>query len=162
MIIIGIDPGTIRVGYGVILSKGNKLTHICNGAISAPRKEPVYKRLRIIFEGLAEVIKKHKPDVAAIEEPFVGKNIQTTIRIGEGRGAALVISALHDLEVVGFSPTAIKKAVTGKGGAHKSQVQAMVKILMNLPAIPEPDDAADALAMAIACAHLYAAQESCR
>ncbi len=154
MIILGIDPGTIRVGYGLIRSVGNKLTHIANGAICANKKEPVYKRLGFIASELQKIIQQHQPSIAAIEEPFVGKNIQTTIRISEGRGAAITMAAINNLDVISFSPATIKKAVTGKGSAHKSQVQAMVKILMNLHAIPQPDDAADALAVAIACAHL--------
>jgi crossover junction endodeoxyribonuclease RuvC len=123
------------------------------GVVRAPKKEALCQRLRMIHEGLASVIAKFNPDVAAVEGAFFGVNARTAIKIGEGRGVALLAVASANVEVVEYPPATVKKSVTGTGRAHKSQVQEMVRLELDLPEVPEPDDAADALALAICHCH---------
>ena len=149
MRVIGIDPGTRIVGYGVVETQGNRLLPIAFGAIRAGGDADYATRLRRIFEGLSGVISEHRPDEVAIEEAFYGKSISAALRMGEGRGVAIVAAALADRPLCQYSPAEVKKAVVGNGRAHKSQVQEMVRMLLGLNEIPSPEDAADALAVAI-------------
>ncbi|MBM4083419.1 MAG: crossover junction endodeoxyribonuclease RuvC, partial [Planctomycetes bacterium] len=111
------------------------------------------ERLRQIFDGLTQVVRKHRPDCVAVEEIFYGKSVKSAIRTGEGRGVALLCAALAKLPVSEYAATVVKKAVVGVGSAHKQQVQEMVRVLLGLRGIPEPEDAADALAIAICHCH---------
>jgi len=147
MIILGIDPGTRACGYGLIETDGALLKAVDYGAICST--DPVLEqRLRVIYEGLVEVIKRHGPHVTALEGAYYGVNPRTAIRMGEGRGVALLAAASFGLEVFEYSPAVVKRAVVGSGRAGKYQVQQMIRHLLDLPEIPTPDDAADALAIA--------------
>lgn len=148
MRIIGIDPGTVNVGYGIIETQGNALRYITGGCIKAGGKD-VAQRLVLIHQGLSAVVEEFKPEEAAVETVFSGNNPKTAIAIGEGRGVALLSVAQFGLPVVGYEPTVVKKAVTSSGRAGKEQMQQMIKILLALPQLPETDHEADALAMAI-------------
>lgn len=148
MRILGIDPGTLNVGWGIIDESGNGLTFIAGGSIKA-RGSDVAHRLVTIFEELTTQIELYKPEEAAVETVFSGNNPRTAVAIGEGRGVALLAAARLGLPVVGYEPSVVKKAVTSSGRAGKEQIQQMIKILLNLPEIPETDHEADALAMAV-------------
>lgn len=148
MRILGIDPGTRITGYGLVEKQGNRLFHIDNGAIYTNSKDDLPQRLKIIHDGLAEVIATYKPDVVAIEQVFMSKNAQSALKLGQARGAAIVASVNADLAVSEYSALQVKSAVVGYGKASKAQVQQMVKALMKLPEIAQ-EDASDALAVAI-------------
>ncbi|HHT9126310.1 MAG TPA: crossover junction endodeoxyribonuclease RuvC [Candidatus Brocadiia bacterium] len=154
MRILGIDTGTQIAGYGIVDTLvGGRLHAVDYGIIRASAKDTFPLRLKSIYEGLTNVIKKHRPDHVALEEIFYGKNVRAALRIGEGRGIALLSAASANLPVSEYAATVVKKAVVGSGNAHKSQVQAMVKIILNLSELPKPFDAADALAIAICHSH---------
>ena len=147
--VMGIDPGTRVVGCGIVEIRGNSLVAVDHGVIRATRGGDYSGRLREVFAGLTRVMEQHRPDQVAIEEAFYGKSVTAALRMGEGRGVAIVAVALADLPLFQYSPAEVKKSVVGSGRAHKSQIQAMVRVLLALPGIPEPEDAADALAVAI-------------
>lgn len=153
MRVLGIDPGTRVVGWGVVDGQGSTLRAVAFGAIRAPASGEVPARLRRIHEGVRDLIAEHRPDLVAIEEAFLGEHARAALALGEGRGAILVAAALADLPVVQFPPATVKKAVSGRGSAEKHQVGAMVKLLLALPEVPSPPDAADALAVAICALH---------
>jgi crossover junction endodeoxyribonuclease RuvC len=148
MRILGVDPGSRATGYGVIAKNGNRLYYVTCGVIRLGAKYAFSDRLKIIFDGLCEVIKTHKPTVAAVEDVFVAANPRTALKLGHARGVA-VLAALHNgLQVHDYTPRMVKQAVVGYGNAEKQQVQQMVRILLQLSASPSAD-AADALAVAI-------------
>ena len=149
MRIIGIDPGTLVCGWGLIDTQGSKLKPVAYGAIRVKDALTFPERLVAVHLGLAEVIKAHRPDVAAIEKLFLGKSFRSIMTTGEGRGIAILTAALAGLAVHEYTPAEVKKSVVGAGAAHKTQVQEMVRIILSLPEIPRPQDAADALAIAI-------------
>jgi crossover junction endodeoxyribonuclease RuvC len=153
MKILGIDPGTLVTGYGLIEKIGSKIFAIDYGFIRTDKKQAFSQRLMCIHYKLMEVISQYCPDQMAVEEVFYGKNIKTAIRIGEGRGIVFLCAALANIPITEYAATVVKKAVTGNGSAHKSQVQEMVKIILNLPEIPESIDASDGLAIAICHSH---------
>lgn len=148
MRILGIDPGTRITGYGLIDKHGNRLQHVDNGAIYTKSDDALPQRLKIIFEGLIEVIERYQPDVVAIEQVFMAKNPQSALKLGQARGAAIVASVSSGRPVSEYSALQVKSAVVGYGKAGKGQVQQMVKALMKLPEIAQ-EDASDALAVAI-------------
>ncbi len=151
MIILGIDPGTAIVGYAIISFKDNKLTALDYGCIKTSSKEIFSIRLSQIYHGIDNLIKKNKPDQVAIENIYFAKNVKTAMRVSEARGVAILAAAENKLKVIEFTPLQVKQALTGYGRASKSQVQQMVKIVFKLKKIPRPDDAADALAIALTC-----------
>lgn len=153
MRVLGIDPGTIVTGYGVVDDASNDLSLVEYGTISSGKKDPFPDRLKKIYEGLNSVIKKHKPDCIALENVFYGKNVKVAIKIGEGRGVAILCAALAGVPLHEYTPTAVKKSVVGVGSAQKTQVQEMVKVILNLPKPPESLDSSDALAIAICHFH---------
>jgi len=153
MLILGIDPGYAITGYGVIEKKPNSLALIDCGAITTSAKMPFPERLKIIAEGIEAVLLKYSPKAAAIESLFFSKNAKTAIAVGEARGVALFTLAKKNLPIYEYTPLQVKQAVASYGKADKNQVQQMVKILLSLKEIPRPDDAADALAIAICCAN---------
>ena len=155
MIIIGIDPGYAIVGIGVIRYENNKFRILEYDAITTPAGMAVPERLRHIYERINEFLDKYKPDAVAIEELFFNNNAKTAIAVGQARGVLLVSAAIRDIPICEYTPLQIKQAVTGYGRADKTQMQTMVKMLLNLNHIPKPDDAADALAVAICHAHSY-------
>ena len=155
MIIFGIDPGTNITGYGIIEKKNGKLHARKYGCIKTDKKEKFSVRLAIIYEELIRLIKKYKPSISSIEEIFFSENTKTAISVGEARGVSILASEHCGLEVFEYTPLQIKQALVGYGRAEKQQVQKMVKILLTLNEIPKPDDAADALAVAICHANSY-------
>ncbi len=152
MRILGIDPGLRITGFGVIVREGQRLAYVTSGCIRTPEKGELPARLRVILDGLAEVLRGNRPDQVAVEKVFVNVNPQSTLLLGQARGAAISAAVLADLPVAEYTALQVKKAVVGKGHASKEQVQEMVKRLLNLPGYPSPD-AADALACAICHAH---------
>lgn len=153
MIVIGIDPGTVVAGYGVVRSAGGRMQLVAAGAVRAKRGMKLAERLRLIHDGLAKVIDETKPEIAVVEQPFVGENMATAIAIGEARGVALLACSAAGIQVEEFSPSEIKRSVVGSGSARKEQVALMVKAMLGLAAPPEPLDATDALAAAICYIH---------
>jgi crossover junction endodeoxyribonuclease RuvC len=149
MRIIGIDPGTATTGFGVIDVNGPKFTLVDAGVISTPAGQPMHERLVTLHRELLEVIRETKPDQAVVEQLFFATNVTTAITVGQARGVILLSLAECGLSPVEYTPMQIKQAVTGYGGAKKPQIQEMVRVLLGLPTIPKPDDAADALAAAI-------------
>ena len=153
VIIIGIDPGFAITGYGVVTYKGNKFQMLENGVINTPAQQAFPDRLLSISQGLEELIARFRPDAMAVEELFFNTNVKTAIKVGHGRGIALLSAAKAGIPVYEYTPLQVKQAVVGYGRANKEQVQQMVKVLLSLDKIPKPDDAADALAIAICHAH---------
>ena len=136
------------MGYGIVEGVGNKLKHIDNGAIFTKADDPLPLRLKTLYDGISEAIEKYNPQVVSVEEVFFAKNAKSVMKLGHARGVAILAGVNRGLEIFEYSATAIKSAVVGYGRAEKGQVQQMVKILLNLPEIPQAD-AADALAAAI-------------
>lgn len=153
MIILGIDPGLAIVGWGVLEYKNTRFHTIAYGSIQTPAGMPTEKRLKMIFEGMNELIEKYHPDALAAEELFFTNNITTGIRVAEARGVILLCAELAGLEFQEYTPMQIKQAVVGYGRAVKKQVETMVTMLLGLKETPKPDDTADALAVAICHAH---------
>ncbi|MCK5490231.1 MAG: crossover junction endodeoxyribonuclease RuvC [Candidatus Pacebacteria bacterium] len=151
MIILGVDPGTATTGFGVIESQINKLKVLDFGCIETDKNLDMPERLNLIAKELQQVIKKHKPQVMAVEELFFFKNNKTIITVGQARGVILFIGKNQGLEICEYTPLQVKQAVVGYGRAEKKQVQQMVKSILGLKEIPKPDDAADALAVAVCC-----------
>ncbi|HOV25305.1 MAG TPA: crossover junction endodeoxyribonuclease RuvC [Pseudobacteroides sp.] len=155
MIIMGIDPGVAITGYGIVKYEGNKFSVIDYGAATTEANVVLPKRLLKLNGMLEDLIIKYKPDFVAVEELFFNKNIKTALTVGHGRGVALLAAARLGVEVFEYTPLQVKQAVAGYGRADKSQVQQMVKVILNLDGIPKPDDVADALAVAICHGHSY-------
>lgn len=154
MLILGIDPGLQRTGFGVVEAQGQRLSYVASGTIAtaeAPRGD-LPQRLKIIFEGVREVVRRYEPQCAAVEIVFVNVNPQATLLLGQARGACITALVHCGLPVAEYTALQMKKAVAGHGKAAKTQVQAMVQRLLNLPQAPGPD-AADALGLAITHAH---------
>ncbi len=156
MIIIGLDPGLGTTGWGIVAKSGNRLSHIANGQVKTDPKAALAERLVTLDRELADVIARHQPDSSAVEEVFVNANPQSTLKLGQARGVCLLALARAGLPVAEYATRLVKKAIVGTGGADKAQVQAMLGVL--LPGIKLAGaDAADALAVAIAHAHLVRA-----
>ena len=154
MLVIGIDPGTAITGYGLVRQdETGSLTAVDFGVIQTPAKMPMPQRLLELYRQLKEITLLHRPDSAAVEKLFFQKNVKTAITVGQGRGVSILVLAESSIPVSEYSPLEIKQAVAGYGGADKSQIQQMVRALLNLDDIPHPDDAADALAVAICHIH---------
>jgi crossover junction endodeoxyribonuclease RuvC len=152
---IGIDPGTAIMGWGVVDEAGGQLSMVAVGALTTPAGMPQAERLCLLYSGLCELLTIHKPEAAAIEELFFGKNVNTALTVGQARGVALLALAQAGISIAEYKPLAVKQAVAGYGGADKKQMQEMVRMTLRLNAVPKPDDAADALAVAIC--HAYTA-----
>jgi crossover junction endodeoxyribonuclease RuvC len=151
MKVLGIDPGTALVGFGVVTTgAGGRLARLVEcGVIKTDPRAPLPYRLKAIHEGLAELLARHHPDATAVEDIFYGPNVRTTAVLGHARGVILLASALAGVPVVEYTPARIKKVVVGRGGALKSQVGFMVAKLLGLKAAPAPTDAADGVAVAL-------------
>jgi crossover junction endodeoxyribonuclease RuvC len=152
-IIIGIDPGTRVTGYGIILMEGSSYQVVDYGCIRPPEKFKLTDRYLVIFNGIEELLEKHQPHVLVSETQYVHKNVQSAIKLGMARGVALIAAKRRGMSVYEYSPTKAKQAVVGNGRASKQQVQAMMQLLLKLSEPPEPEDAADALALAVCHAH---------
>lgn len=155
MIILGIDPGTAITGFGIIEFKGNHFQVIAYNCIRTPANTPLYLRLQEVYGGICKLIAQYKPEHMAIEELFFNKNVKTALTVAQSRGVAMLAGANAGLEVYEYTPLQVKQAVVGYGRAEKSQIQIMVKTILNLKEIPKPDDVADALAIAICHAHSH-------
>lgn len=149
MRILGIDPGTGRLGYGVINCEGRKVGLVDYGCISTPAHTEIAERLVLIFDSITSIIEKYKPDVVAIEKLFFARNVTTVMTVGEARGVVVLAAKKAGVKITEFTPLQVKQALTGYGRAEKGQIQKMVQGILGLKEIPKPDDAADALAIAI-------------
>lgn len=153
MRVLGIDPGLARLGFGVVDVVGSKLHCVAYGCIETQAHTPLVERLQTIFHGLTELLTTHRPDVMAVEELFFNRNTTTAFTVAEARGVALLAAAEHHISLAEYTPMQVKQAVTGYGRADKAQMQQMVKVLLGLAHLPKPDDAADALGVAITHGH---------
>ncbi len=153
MRVLGIDPGTMVTGFGIVDDIRGKLFSVGYGTIEGRRKDSFQNRLKIMFEGLNKVIEDYKPEQIALESAFYGKSVKAAIKIGEARGVAILCAALAEIPLFEYAPTEVKRAVVGIGNAQKIQVSKMVKVLLSLSEVPEKYDATDALAIAICHCH---------
>lgn len=149
MRIIGIDPGTGILGFGVIDVVGTKITMVDAGVITTPPHTPHDERLEDIYNSLTEIVKSAKPDAYSVEKLFFSKNVTTAMTVAEARGVALLVARQHKIPIAEYTPPQIKQTITGYGKADKKQVQEMVRLQLGLKEVPKPDDCADALAAAI-------------
>jgi crossover junction endodeoxyribonuclease RuvC len=153
VIVLGIDPGTANLGYGVVLARGRQLAALDGGVVEAPSSEPLERRLARIHARLCDLIAEHGPSAIAVEDVFFGQNARSAFAVGQARGVVMLSAGLAGLPCFSYTPQAVKAAVCGSGSAGKEQVQRMVASLLSLPEPPQPDHAADALAVAICHAH---------
>ncbi len=153
MIVLGIDPGTARTGYGIVAREGSKLEMLDYGCIETINDRSLAARLLLIHEALTDIIETHRPEAVGVERLFFNKNVQTAFAVGQARGVVLLAAAAHGLPIMEFGPHEVKLAVTGYGRAPKDQVQRMVQMVLAMEELPRPDDAADALAVAVCTAH---------
>lgn len=153
MIIFGVDPGTARMGFGVIAFDGQDSRLIQHGVLETGSDTSMPYRLRQLYEEMQSLLTIHQPNVISIEALFFARNVTTAISVGQARGVVLLSAAMHDLPVHEYSPSEVKHAVAGYGKADKNQMQEMVRMILGLSYAPQPDDAADAVAVAICHAH---------
>ncbi len=153
LIILAIDPGYAITGWAVIEKKQSQLSLLSYGAITTNKNTPHAERLKTLSLKLRKIIKEFKPDTLAIEELFFFKNLKTALKVAEARGVILLNGAEQNLDIKEYTPLEIKQALVGYGRAEKKQIQRMVKTIFQLKAVPKPDDAADAMAIGITCAH---------
>jgi crossover junction endodeoxyribonuclease RuvC len=149
VIVLGIDPGTAHTGYGVVLARGGTLAALDGGVIRTHPGETLAERLTRIHGQISELIERHEPEAVAVEDLFFGQNARSAFAVGQARGVTLLAAGQAGVPCFSYTPQAVKQAVCGNGRAAKDQVQRMVGALLALPAPPEPDHAADALAVAI-------------
>ena len=149
MLVLGVDPGTYKMGIGLVESDGESYSLRLSDALSPPRKAELAARLGWLHSRLEELVAEIRPDVVAVESPFVGRNIKAAISVGQAQAVAMVAAASHGIPVSMYAPREVKKAVTDNGGSSKEQVQDMVQFLLDLPDPLEPSDRADAAAVAI-------------
>jgi len=153
MRVLGIDPGIATVGFGFIDQIGHRLVPVQYGCIRTRADAPAEERLRIIYDSVCSLMDKYRPDAVAVEILYFKKNVTNAFTVGQARGVMLLAAAQRGIPVGEYTPMQVKQAVAGYGGAEKKQMQEMVRILLKLPAVPEPDDVADALAVAVCHAH---------
>ena len=156
MLVLGIDPGTAITGYGLVKGEGDDLTLVAYGAITTSSDWPLPERLQRIYRELTAVIEDRQPTAVAVEELFFSKNVRTALSVGQARGVALLAAANAGLPIHEYTPLQVKQAITSYGRATKDQVQQMVRMLLALDSVPQPDDAADAIAIAIC--HIHSAK----
>ena len=159
MKVLGVDPGSQTLGWGIVEGRGLKYQGIAYGTVKSSPKMAFSKRLLKIYDGLSEVIEKFQPDILSIEEAFYAQNVKVALKLGQVRGTVLLIGEKAGLDIAEYSPKTIKQTVVGYGNAEKSQIQEMVRILLKLDKAPEPHDAADALAIAICHFHHFGIQD---
>lgn len=155
MITFGIDPGTAILGWGVIEERNGTITMIACGVVRTPAGQEQAQRLLHVHTALSELLTTYRPDAGAVEELFFSKNVTTALTVGQARGVALLALAQHNIPIFEYKPLVVKQAVAGYGGADKKQMQEMVRMTLRLQSVPKPDDAADALAIAVC--HAYSA-----
>ena len=156
MLVLGIDPGTAITGYGLVKGEGDDLTLVAYGAITTSSDRPLPERLQRIYRELTALIEDRQPTTVAVEELFFSKNVRTALSVGQARGVALLAAANAGLPIHEYTPLQVKQAIAGYGRATKNQVQQMVRMLLALDSVPQPDDAADAIAVAIC--HIHSAK----
>jgi crossover junction endodeoxyribonuclease RuvC len=156
VLVLGIDPGTAITGFGLVREEEEGLALVAYGVITTAANQPLPERLQTIYQGLAKVARQHQPQQAAVEELFFSRNARTALSVGHARGVALLALADAGLPIYEYKPLEVKQAITGYGGADKGQVQEMVRLLLNLDHVPQPDDAADAVAVAVC--HIHSAR----
>jgi crossover junction endodeoxyribonuclease RuvC len=156
--VLGIDPGSETLGWGVVEGSGLKYALVDYGTVKSSPREKFSKRLLKIYEGVSEVIEKFKPDELSVEEAFYAVNVNVALKLGQVRGVVLLLGEKSGLQIGEYSPRLIKQTVVGHGNAEKHQVQEMVRLLLRMKTVPEPHDAADALAIAICHFHHAGAQ----
>jgi crossover junction endodeoxyribonuclease RuvC len=149
VVVLGIDPGTAHMGYGVVLSRGRKLAALDGGVIQTRPGAPLERRLADIHARICDLIREHRPAALAIEDLYFGRNAHSAFAVGQARGVVLLSAGMAGIPCFSYTPQVVKQAVCGSGGAGKEQVQRMVGALLSLPELPRPDHAADALAVAI-------------
>jgi crossover junction endodeoxyribonuclease RuvC len=149
MKVLGIDPGTVTTGYGVIESNNDELTVVDYGAIRSQARSPIGERLLLLYRGILEVISRYRPDVVAVEEPFVARNVRSAMAVGRAQAVAILAASSRSIPSYEYSPAQVKQRVADYGASSKEQVQEMVRLQLGLKQVPEPADAADALAVAL-------------
>ena len=159
MRVLGIDPGSETLGWGVVDGSGSKYVLVDFGTVKSNPREAFSKRLKNIYDGVASVLETHSPDVLSVEDTFYAVNAQVALKLGQVRGTMLLLAEQSGLEIAEYAPRLVKSTVVGYGNADKNQVGQMVKILLNLKTVPTPHDAADALAIAICHFHHAGAQD---
>jgi crossover junction endodeoxyribonuclease RuvC len=155
LIVLGVDPGTAATGYGVVAGSGSSLRAVSYGLLETAREDALPLRLMAIHDGMRRLIDLHRPQLVAVERLFFNRNVQTAFAVGQARGVVLLAAAECGLPVFEYGPHEVKMAVTGYGRAAKNDVQRMVQMVLGMTELPRPDDAADALAVAICLAHAY-------
>jgi crossover junction endodeoxyribonuclease RuvC len=152
VIVLGVDPGTAQTGYGVVRGDGSRPPTLLEcGVIRTQARDPLPVRLRGIYEGICELLERHRPDAMAVEDVFYARNVRTTIVLGHARGVVLLAGEQQTVPLYEYPPAEIKKAIVGRGSATKEQVQFMVTRLLRLKSPPQPADAADGVAAALSC-----------
>lgn len=149
MKVLGVDPGTLVMGYGVIESEDDEVALINYGALTGPKRLPIGERLSYLYNNLLEIINCHRPDVVVVEQPFIAKNVKSALAIGRAQAIALLAAAGRGIPTFEYTPAQIKQRVANYGASGKEQIQEMVRLQLGLDEVPQPDDAADALAVAI-------------
>ena len=153
MRVLGIDPGSETLGWGVVDGSGSKYALVDFGTVKSNPKQQFSKRLLNIYNGVADVLDKHSPDVLSVEDTFYAVNVGVALKLGQVRGIMLLLAEQHGIEIAEYAPRLVKQTVVGYGNAEKHQVQEMVKLLLRMKTVPTPHDAADALAIAICHFH---------
>jgi crossover junction endodeoxyribonuclease RuvC len=148
-VVMGIDPGAANLGFGIVRVEGNRMVALDGGVVETPADQPIERRLELIHHSLTELLTWHEPKAMAIEDIYFGKNVRSATAVGQASGVAMLAAAERGVTCFTYTPQAIKMAVCGSGSAGKKQVQRMVGTLLGLPEPPDPDHAADALAVAI-------------
>ena len=149
MRILGVDPGTVTTGYGVIEGEGDEITLIDYGALVSPARSPIGERLSYLYSRLLEVISRCQPDAVAVEQPFIANNVRSALAIGRAQAIAILAAANKEIPSYEYTPTQVKQRVANYGASSKEQIQEMVKLQLGLSEVPQPSDAADALAVAL-------------
>ncbi len=149
MRILGIDPGTVIMGYGVIETEDDNISLVNCGVLKKPGRSPIGERLSYFYGELLEIISRYQPDTVAIEQPFMAKNVRSALAIGRAQAVAMLAAANSGIPVYEYTPADVKQRVAGYGASSKEQIQEMVRLQLELSEVPQPNDAADALAVAI-------------
>jgi crossover junction endodeoxyribonuclease RuvC len=149
MRILGVDPGTVSMGYGIIEANGDKLVPLGCGALASKARSPIGERLSFLYAELTRIIVQYQPDTVAVEQPFVARNVKSALAVGRAQAVAILAAANQQIPVYEYTPTQVKQQVADYGASSKEQVQEMVRLQLGLDDVPRPDDAADALAVAL-------------
>jgi len=149
MRVLGIDPGTISMGYGMIEARDNEIVVVDCGAIVAQKRSPIGERLSYLYTQLVNIVSRYQPDAVAIEQPFIAKNVKSALAIGRSQAVAILVAANQGIPTYEYTPAQVKQAVASYGASSKEQIQEMVRLQLGLQHTPEPSDAADALAVAL-------------